>query len=107
MDELVFSRIECGERIKALRIDNGLNQEEFSLMLHTTQSNLSKIEKGISTPSIDVLFEIRKQFHVSIDYIVYGFTYQPEPISNRLHHIHSMVTEIGKELTIMNTIHTI
>lgn len=107
MDELVFNRIACGERIKALRIESKLSQEEFSLMLHTTQSNLSKIEKGISTPSIDVLFEIRKQFNVSIDYIIYGFTHLPEPIFHKLQTLQSTLLEIEKDLTFMNTIHRI
>ena len=107
MDELVFNRIACGERIKALRIESKLSQEEFSLMLHTTQSNLSKIEKGISTPSIDVLFEIRKQFNVSIDYIIYGFTHLSEPIFHKLQTLQSTLLEIEKDLTFMNTIHGI
>ena len=107
MDELILNKVECGERIKTLRQNNNLSQEEFSLLLHTTQSNLSKIEKGISTPSLDVLFEMRKNFKVSIDYILFGYTTLPEPVFQRLQKLHAMLVEIDEELTNMNTIHTI
>lgn len=107
MEDLDFNKIECGERIKELRLNNNLSQEEFSLLIHITQSHLSKMEKGITSPSLDVLFQMRKNFHVSIDYILFGSTMLPDVVFQRLQNLHLLLDEIEKELTFMATIHGI
>lgn len=107
MDEQIFNRTECGKRIKALRQHNNLSQEEFALLVHISQSNLSKIEKGVSSPSLDVLFHMRRNFGVSIDYILYGRTAVPEEIFQRLKKLHNLLAEIEKELTFMQTFHAV
>ncbi|MBE3637483.1 helix-turn-helix transcriptional regulator [Mangrovicoccus sp. HB182678] len=46
------------ERIKILRKMRGLSQAELGDMCNLTQSMISKIEKGIANPTLDVLESI-------------------------------------------------
>lgn len=59
-----------GKRIKAIRKKNNLSQEEFAHRIHTSQSNLSKMENGkINELSVDSLLLIAKEFDISIEYL--------------------------------------
>ena len=59
-----------GEKIKKLRIENKLTQQEFADKFYVTRQAVSRWEQGKSVPSIDVLELIAKEFNVSIDYLV-------------------------------------
>lgn len=50
--------MKIGQIIKALRLERGLSQEALALNVDTATSNLSRIEKGLRTPSIDLLERI-------------------------------------------------
>lgn len=50
--------MKIGQIIKALRLEQGLSQEALALDADTATSNLSRIEKGLRTPSIDLLERI-------------------------------------------------
>lgn len=60
-----------GERIKRLRIDKGITQEEMAKLLNTTKQTISKYEKGIVTniPS-DKLEEMAKVLCSTPGYIM-------------------------------------
>ena len=60
-----------GYKIKELREEKGLSQEELALELNTSQSNLCKIETG-TNEKIDFLFMQRvcDLFQVDFDYFV-------------------------------------
>ena len=60
-----------GYKIKELREEKGLSQEELALELNTSQSNLCKIETG-TNEKIDFLFMQRvcDFFQVDFDYFV-------------------------------------
>jgi DNA-binding XRE family transcriptional regulator len=59
-----------GSRIKTLRGDTP--QEELAAYLHIRQGQLSKIERGMAAPSIDVLVHLSDRFHKSVDWILRG-----------------------------------
>ena len=59
-----------GERIQAIRKENGLTQKEFGEYLNYGQSDISSIEKGEKTISYDALLTIAKMFNVSTDYFI-------------------------------------
>ena len=69
---MYFDPKESGKRIKQLRQEHELTQEQFSKHLGITDSHLRKIESGVSGGSIDLLVEIAGYFNVSLDYLVLG-----------------------------------
>ncbi len=59
-----------GSRIRALR--GKALQEELAAYLHIRQGHLSKIERGRSAPTIEVLLLLSQRFHRSVDWILKG-----------------------------------
>lgn len=57
-------------RLKQLRTDKKISQVKLALELNTTQASISKYEKGQVYPDINMLIEIAKYFHVSVDYLL-------------------------------------
>ena len=62
--------VAIGSRIRSLR-GAGL-QEELAAYLHIRQGNLSKMERGKSAPSLEVLLLLSERFHRSVDWILRG-----------------------------------
>lgn len=61
-----------GERIKFLRKEKKLSQEELGTAIGLTQNNISKMENGDVSLTIDNLLLIASFFNVSTDYICTG-----------------------------------
>ena len=60
-----------GRRLRELR-GFDLTQEEFARQLGTSQSQLSKYERGVAAPPADILFLVMQRFRVSIDWLLTG-----------------------------------
>lgn len=58
------------ERLKELRKEKGLTQNELAAMLSTTDDSIYSWEKGRSQPSIEMLKRICNCFSVSADYLI-------------------------------------
>ena len=56
------------DRIKELKGND--SQEVFAQKIHTTQSNISKMLKGMTPPSAATLTELAKTYHVSVDWLL-------------------------------------
>ena len=56
-----------GEKLKKLRADNGLTQEDLAEKLYVTRTAISKWESNRGYPNIDALKAISKFFSVSIN----------------------------------------
>ena len=59
--------MDLGNKIKALRIDNQLTQEELAQKLFVTRNAISKWETNKGIPSIENLQSISKLFNISLD----------------------------------------
>jgi DNA-binding XRE family transcriptional regulator len=59
-----------GDRIRKLRGE--ILQDELALQLGISQGQLSKIERGLVAPGLEVLLCLANQFRTSIDWIVRG-----------------------------------
>ena len=57
-------------RMKELRKELGLTQEELGAKFHLNKSSISKYEKGIQTPDMESLMNISNFFNVSLDYLI-------------------------------------
>jgi len=59
-----------GNKIKSLRQDNDLTQEELAKKLNITRSALSNYESGIREPDYSLLIRIADYFNVPVDYLL-------------------------------------
>ena len=64
--------MEFHEKLKELRKNRGLTQEELAEALYVSRTAISKWESGRGYPSIDSLKEISSYFSVSIDNLLSG-----------------------------------
>lgn len=59
-----------GKRIKALRIENHMTQEELAKRLGVTRAALSSWEIGRREPDTEILHKLSTIFNVSVDYLI-------------------------------------
>lgn len=59
-----------GEKLKLLRFEKGLTQDDLGYILDVTKSCISCYENGTRQPSIDILISLSIYFKVSIDFLV-------------------------------------
>lgn len=61
-----------GERIKNLRKNNKLTQNEFAKIIELSQGRLSELEQNKTKPSSDTLISICNNFNISINWLLTG-----------------------------------
>jgi len=61
-----------GERVTIIRKQKKLKQTEFGNLIDTSGDIVSKYERDLITPSIDVAAKMAKALGVSLDYLVFG-----------------------------------
>ena len=59
-----------GRRIKELR--GSERQDDFAPFLGITQGQLSKIERGMQAPTVEVLLRLGERYRKSVDWILKG-----------------------------------
>ena len=57
-------------RLKELREEFGMKQQEIAEMLNITQMAYSYYERGLRQPDITTLVKMAEIFHVSVDYLI-------------------------------------
>jgi transcriptional regulator with XRE-family HTH domain len=62
-----------GHRIRKIR--GQILQEELCAYLHVTQGHFSKIERGKTAPSLEMLILLSDRFHQTVDWILRGEGY--------------------------------
>ena len=72
-----------GKRIKLLRTENGLTQEEFGKPYNLKKSTISQYESGFSKPDDELKKRIVSDFNVSLDWLM-GLTDIRNPYSNNI-----------------------
>ena len=58
------------ERLKELRIERNITQQELGKLVNTSKMAISHWEKGHSEPSIAQLIILSDYFEVSVDYLI-------------------------------------
>lgn len=71
-EETMDMNITTGKRIKSLRTEKGLNQDELGKMLELDQGTVSKMERGENEPTAKTLRILREIFGVTTDWILTG-----------------------------------
>lgn len=59
-----------GNRIKQLRLENGLTQKEFALLLNLNDSTISLYENGKRIPEHDIIMKIANHYGVTTDWLL-------------------------------------
>ena len=59
--------VEIGENIKKLRKAKRMTQKEVANQLNVTPQTISKWERNISYPDLDMLVKLSQLFHISTD----------------------------------------
>lgn len=59
--------MDFGEKLKALRIERGLTQEQLAARLYVSRTAVSKWETGGGSPNLDSLQAVARLFDVSVD----------------------------------------
>ena len=62
--------MEVYQRMKDLREDHDLSQEDIAKVLQTTQEQVSKYETGRQMMGIDKYIKLAKHYNVSLDYLM-------------------------------------
>jgi len=61
-----------GKNLKELRSEKGFSQETFAAKVGIHVTNLSKYERNISIPSLEIAEKMAKILSISLDQLVYG-----------------------------------
>ena len=89
---------EIGQRIRSLRKETGLSQEELANKLNINTDHLGRLETGKRGMSIDLLTEISKYFAVPTDYILFGKKQNTDEIKEIISFVMLQLKEIERKL---------
>jgi len=59
-----------GKRLKALRKEKGLTQQELGDMINVTKVSICCYERGTRTPTLETLLDLSRVFGVDINYFL-------------------------------------
>lgn len=90
----MFNQDVLAYRIKQLRKERKLNQEDIGIILNVTKTQISDIEKGKRLTTIENLVILADYFNVSLDYLT-GRTDNPDLIINKAE---QSISEVESEL---------
>ena len=62
--------MEYKEKLRELRVQNNMSQEQLAELLHVTRQTVSKWEQGVNQPDIYTLKQYSQIFGVSLDELV-------------------------------------
>lgn len=60
-----------GEKIKKLRNEKGISQEELGRLMDVHYTHISRYERSQSAPSVEALKKLARIFEVSTDYLLF------------------------------------
>lgn len=58
-----------GDRLKELREDRNMNQDELASLVNLTRSAISSYETNTNVPSLEIAIKLADVFEVSLDYL--------------------------------------
>lgn len=74
----MFSSEIFGQRLRAARKARGEKQEDLGLVLGVKKSQISEMERGSTSTTLEKLSIICRHYNVSADYLL-GLTDDPKP----------------------------
>jgi len=95
---MYFNQMDFGQRVKALRKENGLTLQQMADELNLSYEHYKKIENGAHGCSIMVLLDISSFFDVSTDYLLTGRSFESLHIQKQLSEAQAILADIAKGL---------
>jgi transcriptional regulator with XRE-family HTH domain len=86
-----------GDRLKELREDYKITQEELGKLLNVSKQAISQYERGENEPSFESLVKLADKFDVSLDYLL-GRTRNKINLCLKDKSMQSLVLDIAKLL---------
>ncbi len=71
-DTFSANREQCKERINIIKNKNNLSNLQMSVLLNISENELEDILTGKTMPDLNILSNIKKNFEVSVDWILFG-----------------------------------
>ena len=68
----MFDRKACGRRLKQLRKEKNMHQDEVAVEMGISADTISKLEQGRRAPSAMVVCLLAEYYKTSTDYILFG-----------------------------------
>ena len=96
--EMYFNQVEFGQRVKALRKENGLTLQQMADELNVSYEHYKKIENGNHGCSIALLLDISSFFDVSTDYLLTGRSFETLHIQKQLSAAQDILAGLMKDL---------
>ena len=100
--------IELGERLKALRTENHLRQDQVARLMKKKKSSISMYETGMRQPSYTTLVRLADVFNVTTDYLLGRTNSSPVDLSGltaaeaaMINQLVTAMTEKNKELEVL------
>ena len=59
-------------RIKQIRLSMNINQTSYAELTNTSQSNISKYERGELKPTLEFLISLHEKLNVNINWVLTG-----------------------------------
>lgn len=69
---MYFDRFAYGVRVRRLRLDKGLTQEQLAEKICVSGTYIGKIETGKQVGSVELAIELAELFRVPLDYLLLG-----------------------------------
>ncbi len=96
--DMYFNQVEFGKRLQECRKLKELTQEELAEMVGVEKQHISRIERGVTACSIDLLPVLSVTLQVSTDYLLMGKSIDKEMTRTQLLSVISQLTLITQGL---------
>ena len=99
---MYFDPIEFGRRLKKMRKERGLTQEELAEALNISTPHLGNIEIGKRGISIKLLIKVSDVLNVPVDFLLRGTDsqcLQIKPLLAQIRELLAQIEEISENLT--------
>ena len=93
-----YNVMETGRRIRKLRIEAELTQEQLAQNLEITVDHLGRIERGGSNLTVDMAIALATIFHVSLDFLVLGEKVHRDIVRTKILEVVDSLTECADKL---------
>ncbi|MBR3834414.1 MAG: helix-turn-helix transcriptional regulator [Lachnospiraceae bacterium] len=71
-EEYMFDKKACGRRLKQLRMDKNMHQDEVATEMGISADTVSKLEQGKRSPSATMVCILANYYKTTADYILFG-----------------------------------
>lgn len=94
--------IELGERLRKLRIENHLRQDQVARLVNVEKSSISMYETGMRQPSYATLVRLANVFNVTTDYLLGRTNSSPLDLSGLTAAEAAMINQLVANMTNKN-----